>query len=403
MAEETSDGGRGVPGPHQKVQAEHRQVAESVTGWFTAAEFKAAYLRQFPDRAEGSIIPSDHVVGHFPVGKEGHAKFLEWDKERGVYRFVGAVTSGPRQWHPKAWRAEFERRHGAGLAAIFDRVRDDFLAAGFVFLGSRNRGDETASVWPVPDPSGSDETPGPIPPAFFRLDGMLELPFQWLAVEGFSPDDEAELVDRLGPAAASIVDRTVRRPVLPMEVLAEAKARQPLLDAYRWGWGKLYGVDKLPVAPVDAVQIAAAAEAQAAAERRVGQGFVSSAACRRAVELHAMDRAKAFYRDSMVEDTSATESYDLVATKGGERLYIEVKGTTTRGDTVFLTKNEVAHARAHQGQCVLFVVANIEVTGDDDVGWTTSGGDDHVIVGWEPAPEDLVALAYQYTVPGCED
>ncbi|MCA9559111.1 MAG: hypothetical protein KC583_11175, partial [Myxococcales bacterium] len=313
MAEETSDGGRDVPGAHQKVQAEHRQVAESLAGWFTPAEFKAAYLRQFPDRAEGSIIPSDHVVGHSPVGKEGHAKFLEWDKERGMYRFVGAMTSGPRQWHPKAWRAELERRHGAGLAGIFDRVRDDFLAAGFVFLGSRNRGDETASVWPVPDLSGSDETPGPIPPVFFRLDGMLELPFRWLADEGFSPDDEAELVDRLGSASASIVDRAVRRPILPMEVLAEPKTRRLLLDAYRWGWGKLYGVDTLPTAPVDAVQVAAAAEAQAAAERRAGQGFVSSAAYRRAVELHAMARAERFFAQQGYEvaDWSGSRPYDL--------------------------------------------------------------------------------------------
>ena len=42
-----------------------------------------------------------------------------------------------------------------------------------------------------------------------------------------------------------------------------------------------------------------------------------------------------------VQDTSANKPYDLVGRRKGARVFVDVKGTTTAGEKVFLTKNEV--------------------------------------------------------------
>ncbi len=72
-------------------------------------------------------------------------------------------------------------------------------------------------------------------------------------------------------------------------------------------------------------------------------------------------------RDYECEDTSADKPYDLVARKDGESVFVEVMGTSAGGEQVFLNRNEVLHAQAHHGNCVLFILRGIvveEVTGD---------------------------------------
>ena len=56
-----------------------------------------------------------------------------------------------------------------------------------------------------------------------------------------------------------------------------------------------------------------------------------------------MGVATTFFEDEgyCVKDTSADEPYDLVVTKADELLFVEVKGTSTAGEQVFLTKNWV--------------------------------------------------------------
>lgn len=141
-------------------------------------------------------------------------------------------------------------------------------------------------------------------------------------------------------------------------------------------------------------------EAESAAAKKKGQGFSSSPQRRKAVELHAMSVASGHFESLgyEVEDTSANRPYDLVANKGAEKLYIEVKGTSAGGEQVFLTKNEVAHAQAHPDQCVLFIVHGIEVAGSPDTP-TATGGTSRVVWPWGPSDDDLVALSFQYTVP----
>jgi len=142
--------------------------------------------------------------------------------------------------------------------------------------------------------------------------------------------------------------------------------------------------------------------ASAAHEKKAGQGFASTAEFRTAVEMHAMKVATGYFeaKGYEVEETSKNRPYDLVATKGDKTVYVEVKGTTTSGEKVFLTKNEVAHAQEHPGQCVLFVVHGIEVESDEEGQVVASGGVYRIIEDWVPEDEDLVALAFQYRVPG---
>ena len=94
-----------------------------------------------------------------------------------------------------------------------------------------------------------------------------------------------------------------------------------------------------------------------------GQGLEADTAVKRAVEQHALQRARQYFEalGYAVEDHSAQASYDLLAVKPGERVWVEVKGTRGDGSSVLLTANEVEHARLHYPQVVLVVVKGIEV------------------------------------------
>lgn len=111
-----------------------------------------------------------------------------------------------------------------------------------------------------------------------------------------------------------------------------------------------------------------AAELLAAAEsirlRATGrQGYLDSPEIRRAIELHAMKRAEAYFRRQGFEvtDVSKRESYDLHCGRGDEILYVEVKGTQGAGDEILLTPNEVRFAQMNSERMALFVVSNVTV------------------------------------------
>ena len=142
-------------------------------------------------------------------------------------------------------------------------------------------------------------------------------------------------------------------------------------------------------------------EAESAAAKKKGQGFSPSPQRRKAVELHAMSVASAHFQSLgySVKNTSANKPYDLKASNETEVLYVEVKGTSAGGEQVFLTKNEVAHAQAHPQACVLFVVYQIEVAGTHAQP-SASGGTKRIIWPWVPSDDALLALSFQYTLPG---
>lgn len=128
-----------------------------------------------------------------------------------------------------------------------------------------------------------------------------------------------------------------------------------------------------------------------------GQGFVSSPELREAVERYAMAVATSYLEDLgfVVEDTSATRPYDLLARRSGEELFVEVKGTTTVGEEIILTFNEVEHARRHKSECMLFILADVAVS-DGPGSPRAAGGTRYVLWPWDVDAGHLVPISFRY-------
>jgi Protein NO VEIN, C-terminal len=134
--------------------------------------------------------------------------------------------------------------------------------------------------------------------------------------------------------------------------------------------------------------------------RRMGQGFQSEQAVKVAVEAHAMNAATACFGGSWeVIDVHGSESFDLKCIKGGEEKHIEVKGTTTLGQEVILTPNEVEHARSHP-DTALFVLTQIDIERTKDGGVRASGGVPIVLDPWIIAQGVLRPVGFRYQLPG---
>ena len=132
-----------------------------------------------------------------------------------------------------------------------------------------------------------------------------------------------------------------------------------------------------------------------------GQGWQRSVKVRKAIEDHAMKIATKHFRKKgwKVEDVSGTQSYDLKATRSrSHELRIEVKGTTSLGEKVILTKNEVKHAKRVHPHMALVVVSEITVSGSESRP-RCSGGSTNVIDPWDVRLGQLTSLAYTYKLP----
>jgi Domain of unknown function (DUF3883) len=100
-----------------------------------------------------------------------------------------------------------------------------------------------------------------------------------------------------------------------------------------------------------------------------------------------------------VQDVSASQPYDLRCTKNEERLDVEVKGTTTAGDTVLLTVNEVQHALTTYPRTALAIVRGIALHGTGSRNPHATGGTLEAHVPWRPLDTDLKPVGYTYTPP----
>jgi Domain of unknown function (DUF3883) len=135
-----------------------------------------------------------------------------------------------------------------------------------------------------------------------------------------------------------------------------------------------------------------------AGKRAARQGFRQSAADRRAIELRAMDVAQvclAAYGCVNITDVARSESYDFRCGLHGRELHVEVKGTTSVGDRILLTRNEVSHAREWYPDIALVVVSAIELTKDDPP--VARGGSARVIHPWE-LDSSLEPISYECVV-----
>jgi hypothetical protein len=134
--------------------------------------------------------------------------------------------------------------------------------------------------------------------------------------------------------------------------------------------------------------------------RRSGQGFRISPEARKAVEDYAMRVVADYYReeDWSVDDSVASrECFDLRCTRRGAELHVEVKGTTSRGEQIILTRNEVDHAREQHPRIALAIVRNIDL--QDGNPPVASGGELAVFDPWRIDDGTLTTLASSYDVP----
>ena len=129
-----------------------------------------------------------------------------------------------------------------------------------------------------------------------------------------------------------------------------------------------------------------------------GQGFLISPEVRRAVEQHAMRRAADHFRAEGFQVAVLGKPYDLRCNRGTEVHYVEVKGTSTGGQEVLLTPNEVEFARQNMSRMVLFVCADIEVR---QTGTTVeaAGGTVRLVQPWNIDDGILFPLGFQYVLP----
>lgn len=133
--------------------------------------------------------------------------------------------------------------------------------------------------------------------------------------------------------------------------------------------------------------------------RPSGQGWQSDPVRRKQVEDAAQDRLMAHYVSEgwEVEDTRFGHSYDAVARRGEETVYLEAKGTETRGAEVLVSAGEVNHARAHLGQCVMGVLSDIRF---DAEGNLDADSGTFRMMAFEPAYGSLTPTGYRWSLPG---
>ena len=188
---------------------------------------------------------------------------------------------------------------------------------------------------------------------------------------------------------------------LPMAAIALFPRLAELLDQERAAWQANSGrtISELDEA-TEAVEIAAGQSAMSMTRRSLAQGFARDQLAKAAVEARAMNAAIEYFgADWTVEDVHGNESYDLKCRRGSEELHVEVKGTTSAGEVVLLTRNEVEHAKAF-AHVALFVLAGIVVVRSvDGQAIGADGGMPMLYDPWALDESRLQAVGYQYRVP----
>ncbi len=104
----------------------------------------------------------------------------------------------------------------------------------------------------------------------------------------------------------------------------------------------------------------------------------------------------AHFRDQgwTVRDVRYGNPYDAIATKSGRTLWLEAKGTETKGATVIVSRREVQWARDHPGECVLGILSDVVFQSDGEV--DLASGAFRVFI-WNPDRGMLSARNFDFT------
>jgi len=140
----------------------------------------------------------------------------------------------------------------------------------------------------------------------------------------------------------------------------------------------------------------AAVESVSNPRRKFGRRF--TAAENAAIEERALLVTREHFENELgysTKDVGKIASYDVHATKGDQVVKVEVKGTTTDGAGVVLTRNEVNLHRAEHPNNALAVVCNIALdrSGAQPV---ATGGELVLVMPWEINEGGLIPIAYDY-------
>jgi len=187
------------------------------------------------------------------------------------------------------------------------------------------------------------------------------------------------------------------------------------LEIFVAATGHLQGLVLTDADPSRAMEAAA----WTAAGTSDGQGFSAKPAEKVAVEMWAMAAARSYFaelgwlEDQADVDAYKHESFDLVLRRDGEVKHVEVKGTTQMpkgfpdsGLRVFLTRNEVDHAR---GECkaavkcrsnTLFILSGITITTAPNEPPIAASGSHLVLDPWNLDHGALEPAVYAYRATG---
>ena len=132
---------------------------------------------------------------------------------------------------------------------------------------------------------------------------------------------------------------------------------------------------------------------------RKSQGFGLTPQLRRAVEKYAVNVAIEYFSQAgwlNIQDVGDFASYDLTMVRDGMVHIVEVKGTTTLGDNIILTRNEVSVHREYFPRNALVVVSQIKIVSSDPP--KLEGGNVQVIQPWSLVEAWLEAMSFTYGV-----
>lgn len=133
---------------------------------------------------------------------------------------------------------------------------------------------------------------------------------------------------------------------------------------------------------------------------RRGQGYLTDAEVRTALERHAVRLAIEYYRAAGATAINELgKPYDLRVMLDGVERHVEVKGSVGDDlDSVQLTEGEVVHARTYQ-PTDLFVVDGISASRGTEGNVITSGGFSRIWADWVPRADALRPTHHRYTLP----
>lgn len=164
----------------------------------------------------------------------------------------------------------------------------------------------------------------------------------------------------------------------------------------------LYRAHEKEPLPYELPEVLALEEAadEAAGHRRPsrGAGFRQSKEERDLIEAYAVEMASSHYLADGWTVKKVGAPFDLELTRGSERWTVEVKGTTSMGEAVVLTRGEVEHHEKAFPNNALVVVRGIELVRSTSTTKVT-GGQLREIQPWHISPHALKVISYKYEVP----